>query len=46
MAISLDTAEWVDRAEGDVRAIRKLDLSEDRLPERLKWLIPLIPPRR
>lgn len=31
MAISPETAEWVDRAEGDVRAIRKLDLAEDRL---------------
>lgn len=31
MAISPDAAEWVDRAEGDVRALRKLDAVEDRV---------------
>ncbi|MCG3128519.1 MAG: hypothetical protein CHACPFDD_03408 [Phycisphaerae bacterium] len=31
MVISPDAAEWVDRAEGDVRALRKLDPVEDRV---------------
>lgn len=31
MALSPDAAEWVDRAEADVRAVRKLDLAEDRV---------------
>ncbi|GMU82070.1 MAG: hypothetical protein AMXMBFR47_19410 [Planctomycetota bacterium] len=31
MALSPDAVEWIDRAEADVRAVRKLDLPEDRL---------------